>query len=89
LNIHSFNTYWPKASYGPGIMLNARDRGGLVRGTQIAFAKKHWLLTWAHELTKNRKSLPFLPPFCICLCSKLFSLQSLCSHLGFQKGQNW
>jgi hypothetical protein len=46
------------------------------------------LLIWAHELTKNQGSLAFLPPFCVCLCSKPFSLQLLCNHLGFQKAQN-
>jgi hypothetical protein len=59
-----------------------------VRGIQTAFAEKHWLLTWVHKLTKNR-SLASLSPFCVCLCFKPFSLQSLCNHLGFQKGQNW
>jgi hypothetical protein len=33
--------------------------------------------------------LTSLPPFCICLCSKPYSLQSLCNHLGFQRGHNW
>jgi hypothetical protein len=27
----------------------------MVRGTQIAFAEKQGLLTWAHELTKKQK----------------------------------
>jgi hypothetical protein len=33
--------------------------------------------------------LASLLPFCICLCSKPLSLQSLCNHHGFQEGQNW
>jgi hypothetical protein len=41
--------------------------------------------SWVHELIKNRRSLASLPPFCICLCSKPFSLQSFCNHLGFTK----
>jgi hypothetical protein len=63
--------------------------GDGVRGAQTVFAEKYWLFTWVHGLTKNKKSLASLPPFCICLCSTPFSLQSLCNHLGFQKGQNW
>jgi hypothetical protein len=31
--------------------------------------------------------LASMPPFCICLCSKSFSLQSPCDHLEFKKGQ--
>jgi hypothetical protein len=30
-------------------------RGGIVRGTQTAFAEKHWLLTQVHELTESRR----------------------------------
>jgi hypothetical protein len=29
------------------------------------------------------------PSFCICLCSKPFSLQSPCNHLGIKEGQEW
>jgi hypothetical protein len=54
----------------------------IIRGTQTAFAEKLWLHTWAHELTKTRRSLASLPPFCIGLCSNQFSLQSLYNHLG-------
>jgi hypothetical protein len=35
----------------------------LLRVTQITFAEKHWLFSWAHELTKNRTSLASLLPF--------------------------
>jgi hypothetical protein len=65
------------------------DITDLVGGTQITFAEKYWLLIWAQGWTKNRRGLAFLPLFCVCLCSRSFILQSLCSHLGFQKGQNW
>jgi hypothetical protein len=43
---------------------------------------------WGPKLTKSRRSLASLPPFCVCLCSEPSSLQSLYKHLGFQKGQN-
>jgi hypothetical protein len=30
---------------------------GIVRGAQVAFAEKQWLLIWAHKLTKNKRNL--------------------------------
>jgi hypothetical protein len=55
------------------------------------FAEKHWLFTWGHTLTKSRGKAwhPCLHHFVsVVLCSEPFPLQSLCNHLGFQKGQN-
>jgi hypothetical protein len=46
-----------------------------------ALAKKYCLLTWAHELTKQEKSLASLPPF-LCL-SLLCHLP--CNHIGIQE----
>jgi hypothetical protein len=51
------------------------------------FCWKALIPSWAHELTKNRRNLTSLLPFCICLCSKPLFLQSLCNHLGFQERQ--
>jgi hypothetical protein len=59
----------------------------LVKGTQVCFVEKHWLLTWACELTKNRRCLASLSPFCTC-CPLLWASLS-CSHLGIMEGQEW
>jgi hypothetical protein len=45
-----------------------------VRDVQVDFAEKHWLLTWAHKLTKKQEKLGISAPFCICFCCKPFSL---------------
>lgn len=37
----------------------------------------------------SMESLAFLSPCYNCFCSEPFSPQSPCSHLEFQKGQNW
>jgi hypothetical protein len=66
----------------------SNTRGEIVRGS-YTFSEKHWLPTWAHELAKAGETLDIPVLVLYCLCSKPFSLQSLCNHLGFQKGQNW
>jgi hypothetical protein len=56
-----------------------------IRGTQTAFAEKHWLFLGPMNWLMAGEKHGTCPPFCICLCSKPFSLQSLCNHLGFQE----
>jgi hypothetical protein len=60
---------------------------GFVRGAQTAFAEKHWLFTWAHKLTKNRRSLASRSLFCSC-CPLLRAILSW-GHLGIVEGQEW
>jgi hypothetical protein len=49
---------------------------------------KNTEFNWAHELTNSkRKAWHLSSIFCIFLCSKPFSMRSLCSNLGFQERQ--
>jgi hypothetical protein len=58
---------------------------GTVRSAQTAFAEQHWLLTWVHKLTKNRRSLASLPPFVSVFALQPFSLKSLYNHFDSKK----
>jgi hypothetical protein len=62
-----------------------------VTGTQkLLWLKKLWFLTWAHELTESR--MKGRHPASIMYLSFALShslLQSFCSHLGIQEGQDW
>jgi hypothetical protein len=52
-----------------------------IRGAQIVFAEKHWLLTWIQKLAKNRRSLASLPPF----VSAFALSHSLCNRFAICK----
>jgi hypothetical protein len=45
----------PYASKGCSCPKGPLNHDGIVTGTETAFAEKHQLLTWAHELTKSRR----------------------------------
>jgi hypothetical protein len=48
------STCGPCVPYSALLLLGT---SGFVRGTQVAFAKEHWLLSWAHTLTGFQDSL--------------------------------
>jgi hypothetical protein len=55
------------------------------RYLETAFAKKHWLLTWAHKLTKSRKKTWH---FCHHFMSFSFTLSVSLSYIHFEI-QDW